>query len=472
MIRLLLTAPASNTGKTSVTCGLLALLARKGYNPCCFKCGPDYIDPMFHRSVLNVESHNLDLFLAGKDNLVNMFKRYSAGHEAVVCEGVMGYYDGLGMSSEASSWQVSEVLDIPSILVVRPKGSSVSLAAVINGMKNFRPNKIGAVILNDCNKMLYMSMKDMLEKETGLPVLGYLPHMEEAVFESRHLGLYTAAEITDLRARIEVIADAMEESIDFDCLLKVCGIETVDVACGNAVEVDISTNENTVVEAGDVCTADFTEKSADAPVVAVAKDDAFCFIYRESLDAMTDAGAKLVYFSPLEDEGVPDEADAMYLPGGYPELYAEKLSANTAMLQSVKAAIESGLPTLAECGGFLYIGTELEDGEGKMWPMVGALPGISTKKERLVRFGYALLETQKDSMLFKKGEEVPIHEFHYWDTTANGEDLHAKKPYGKRNWECAFTSDTFYAGFPHIYLAGEQGLGTRFVEAARKHRLR
>lgn len=452
MIRLLLTAPASNTGKTSVTCGLLALLARKGYNPCCFKCGPDYIDPMFHRSVLNVESHNLDLFLAGEQNLKEMFERYSAGHEAVVCEGVMGYYDGLGMSSVASSWQVSETLDIPSILVVRPKGSSVSLAAVINGMKNFRPNKIGAVILNDCNKMLYLSMKDMLEEETGLPVLGYLPHMEEAVFESRHLGLYTAAEITDLRARIEVIADAMEESIDFDCLLKVCGIpneEPARKAEGQAASV---------------------AEKGQGPVVAVAKDDAFCFIYRESLDAMVDAGARLVYFSPLEDSEVPKEADAMYLPGGYPELYAEALSRNNSMLQSVKAAIAGGLPTLAECGGFLYLGTELEDGNGKMWPMAAALPGIATKKERLVRFGYAYLETQKDSMLFRAGEEVPIHEFHYWDTTANGEDLHAKKPYGKRNWECGFTSETLYAGFPHIYLAGEQGLAARFVEAAKKYR--
>lgn len=221
MIEFMIAAPASGSGKTAVTCGLLALLAKKGYNPCAFKCGPDYIDPMFHRSVLGVESHNLDLFLCGEERMRNLYTRYSSGHGAAVSEGVMGFYDGVGGSTDrASAWHVADTLGLPVLLVIRPKGASLTISALIKGLCSFRKDShIKGIFLNDCSPMLYASLAPMLEKETGLPVLGYLPHMEEAAFESRHLGLYTAGEIDGLVHRIDCLADKMEQTVDLSRLL-------------------------------------------------------------------------------------------------------------------------------------------------------------------------------------------------------------------------------------------------------------
>ena len=193
MLELMIAAPASGSGKTVLTCALLAALKQRGLNPCAFKCGPDYIDPMFHRSVLGVDSHNLDLFLSDENTVRDLYRRYSAGYGSAVVEGAMGFYDGLGGSTDtASAWHVADTLGLPVLLVVRPKGASLTLAAQIKGLQAFRtPSHIVGILLNDCSPMLVKSLGPMLERETGLPVLGYLPHLEEAVLESRHLGLRT-----------------------------------------------------------------------------------------------------------------------------------------------------------------------------------------------------------------------------------------------------------------------------------------
>lgn len=443
MIELLVAAPASGSGKTAVTCGLLAALAKRGLSPCAFKCGPDYIDPMFHRSVLGVESHNLDLFLCGEQRLRELYERHASGHGAVVCEGVMGFYDGVGGSTtQASPWHLASVLDLPVLLVVRPKGSSLTLAAQIKGLYDFRENsRIRGLFLNDCSPMLFRSLAPMLEQETGLPVLGYLPHMEEAAIESRHLGLYTAGEIQGLRQRVDVLAQKLEETADLDLLLKLFG--------GRERK--------------------YVPKPAPVAVtarIAVARDKAFCFLYEETLEALRDAGAELVEFSPLADSALPEGISGLYLPGGYPELYAAQLSQNQAMRDAVKQAVLRSLPTVAECGGFLYLGQSLEDGTGIPYPMVGVLPGNGMKGERLVRFGYAHVTAKEDSLLFSKGESVPVHEFHYWDSTQNGEDFQVEKPVSGRSWQGGFGTKSLYAGFPHLYFWGEPRLGERFVEAA------
>jgi cobyrinic acid a,c-diamide synthase len=219
----------------------------------------------------------------------------------------------------------------------------------------------------------------------------------------------------------------------------------------------------------------FTEKTQDlsltgpSPVVAAASDKAFCFTYRETLDALRQAGAELAFFSPLEDERLPEGASALYLPGGYPELYAAQLSENHAMRQAIQQAVAEGRPTVAECGGFLYLGKSLQGTDGEIYPMVGALPGEAIRKERLVRFGYAELTARGESLLLRSGERVPIHEFHYWDSSENGADLTATKPLTGRSWSCGFASERLYAAFPHLYLAGHPQLARRFVEAARQY---
>lgn len=443
MLELMITAPASGSGKTILTCALLAALKKRGRTPCAFKCGPDYIDPMFHQSVLGVESHNLDLFLAGEDAVRRMYTGYSAGHGAAVTEGAMGFYDGLGGTTDrASAWHAAHTLGLPVLLAVRPKGSSLTLAAQINGLRDFRQEShIAALFLNDCSTMLAKSLVPMLERETGLPVLGWLPHMEEAVLESRHLGLYTAGEIQNLSDRIDCVADALADNLDWDQL-----------------DALFSRREGQAVVPALAVTGGVP--------IAVARDEAFCFTYAETLDALRQAGAALRFFSPLRDADLPEGTAGLYLPGGYPELYAAALSENGAMRRAVREAVASGLPTVAECGGFLYLGQSLEGGDGKSYPMAGALPGDAVRREKLVRFGYAELSAERESMLFRPGEAVPVHEFHYWDSSANGDGLTARKPLTGRSWRCGFVNEHLYAAFPHLYFAGRPVLAERFVQAA------
>ena len=202
--------------------------------------------------------------------------------------------------------------------------------------------------------------------------------------------------------------------------------------------------------------------------IAVAKDEAFCFTYAETLEAFRDAGAEVVFFSPLRDTALPENIVGLYLPGGYPELHARELSENTSILCEIKRKIESGLPTAAECGGFLYLGQSLTDAEGQSWPMAGVLPGEAKDAGRLVRFGYAALSADSDSLLFRAGESFPVHEFHHWDSTANGAAFTACKN-EKMQWECGYANENFYAGFPHLYWAGTP-LPQRFAAAAENYR--
>ena len=446
MIQFLLAAPRSGSGKTTMTCALLMALKRRGCEPCAFKSGPDYIDPMFHRAVLGVESRNLDLFFSAPETVRTLYAKGAAGHGAAVCEGAMGFYDGLGgVSDRASAWHLADTLDLPVLLVVEPKGQSLTLAAELNGLVNFRtPSHIAGILLNNCTARMHVLLAPMLEKETGLPVLGFLPKLPEAVIGSRHLGLYTAAEVENLQQKLALLADAAEEHIDWPRLLALCEKEPP------ALPVQPETPPARVR-------------------IAVAQDEAFCFTYAETLEDFRDAGAEVVFFSPLRDTALPENIGGLYLPGGYPELHARELSENTSLLREIKRKIESGLPTAAECGGFLYLGQSLTDAEGQSWPMVGVLPGEAKDAGRLVRFGYAALSADSDSMLFRAGESFPIHEFHHWDSTANGTALAAKKPVGGAAWRCGSVNEHFYAGFPHLYWAGTP-LPQRFAAAAENYR--
>ena len=446
MIQFLLAAPRSGSGKTTMTCALLMALKRRGCAPCAFKSGPDYIDPMFHRAVLGVESRNLDLFFSAPETVRTLYAKGAAGHGAAVCEGAMGFYDGLGgVSDRASAWHLADTLDLPVLLVVEPKGQSLTLAAELKGLVNFRtPSHIAGILLNNCTARMHALLAPMLEKETGLPVLGFLPKLPEAVIGSRHLGLYTAAEVENLQQKLALLADAAEEHIDWPRLLALCEKEPP------ALPVQ-------------------PEMPPARVRIAVAQDEAFCFTYAETLEAFRDAGAEVVFFSPLRDTALPENIGGLYLPGGYPELHARELSENTSLLREIKQKIKSGLPTAAECGGFLYLGQSLTDAEGQSWPMAGVLPGEAKDAGRLVRFGYAALSADSDSMLFRAGESFPIHEFHHWDSTANGTALAAKKPVGGAAWRCGFVNEHFYAGFPHLYWAGTP-LPQRFAAAAENYR--
>lgn len=445
MIEFVVAAPASGSGKTVVACAMLAAFKRQGLSPCAFKCGPDYIDPIFHRAVLGLESCNLDLFLAKKETVRGLYARHCAGHGAAVCEGVMGFYDGLaGASTRASTWQVADTLGLPVLLVLRPKGTSLTLAALVRGLCGFVPNsRIAGIFLNDCTPALYRMLAPMLRQNTGLPVLGYLPPMPQARFESRHLGLRADGGIGDLRQRMEALADMLMTTVDWERLK--AAFAGRPRACAEPARRDPEVR------------------------IAVARDEAFYFTYAETLESLCRAGAEPVFFSPLREPCLPARIGGLYLLGGYPELYARELAQNASMRAEIRRAVTRGMPTVAECGGFLYLGKSLQDETGNAFPMAGALPGDGVRTEKPVRFGYAELTAREDSLLFRKGEKLPVHEFHYWDSTENGAAFEAKKPVGKRRWPCGFATSSLYAAFPHLYFAGRPQLARRFVTEARQY---
>lgn len=433
----MLAAMSSGAGKTVVSCALMAALKNRGLAVRAFKCGPDYIDPMFHSRALGAEGRNLDLFLQGEAGVRRSLAR--GGGDIAILEAAMGYYDGLGGTDAASAYRLAELTRTPVVLVVKPGGSSLTLAAQIRGVRDFRPDSgLAALILNACPEGRLPSLRACLEAETGLPVLGSLPPMEQARIESRHLGLLTAGEIRDLDARFRDLAAQAERGVDLDRLLSLASEDE--------------------------------ETPGPPPVgaprcrIALARDEAFCFLYRDNLDALREAGAELVPFSPLRDFGLPEGIHGLYLPGGYPELHAQALSDNRGMRESVRRAVEGGLPTVAECGGFLYLQESLEDEGGAAFPMCGALPGRGCKTGRLRRFGYETLAAAEDSLLFRAGERVPAHEFHHWDSTRCGDALFAEKADG-RSWRCGAVSDSLYAAFPHLHLDGQARLAERFVKA-------
>ena len=442
MKRIMIAAMNSGSGKTVVTCALLRALAKRGLSVEAFKCGPDYIDPMFHTRVLNTPCRNLDLFLQGESGLRRTLEKQRA--EVALLEGAMGFYDGVNGTPEASAWQVAERTQTPVVLVVRPKGTSVTLAAQIRGLVDFRPDsQIVGILLNDCKPTLYAHLKPILERETGLAVLGCLPPLEEARLESRHLGLVTAAEVREFQSRFDRLAAQLDHSADLDKLLSL------------AAEVEPPPEQK-------------REPAPERCVIAVARDKAFCFYYEDNLDALREAGARLAFFSPLRDSALP-EADGLYLGGGYPELYAGELSENTALREELLRQISGGMPTLAECGGFLYLKKTLRDEAGRSVPMVGALPGEGYPTQGLRRFGYLRLSAEEETMLFRPGEHIPAHEFHYWDCTENGDRFRAEKPSGAA-WRCGYGTKTLYAAFPHLHFNGAFPLAERFVAAAAAHR--
>lgn len=440
MKKLMLTAMHSGAGKTVCTCALLAALKARRVPVHAFKCGPDYIDPMFHTRVLGVPSRNLDLFLQGEEGLRRTLA-HGRGALALM-EGAMGYYDGLAGTERCSAWETACVTDTPAVLVLRPKGAGLSLAAQVRGMLDFRQDsRIAALLLADCRESLAERLRPMLEWETALPVLGFLPPMEEARLESRHLGLLSPEEIDDLGGRFAHIAQQTERSVDLDALL--------------ALAKEERDGEPVFKNPLRRCR------------IAVARDEAFCFYYEDNFELLRAAGAELLFFSPLRHEALPADADGLYLGGGYPELYAAQLAANAPMRESIRRAVESGLPTVAECGGFLYLQQSLEDGEGVARPMCGVLEGAGLRTGRLQRFGYHTLCAQGDSLLLRRGERLPVHEFHYWDSTQPGAAFRSEKTDG-RQWSCGFASKTLYAAFPHLHFGGELPLAERFVEECAK----
>lgn len=434
MKRVMIAGTNSGCGKTTVTCALLQALVNRKINVSSFKCGPDYIDPMFHKTVIGTPSYNLDNYLMNGETIKYLLKKNS-GYVSVI-EGVMGFYDGLSFTEKGSSYEVSCITDTPVILVVNAKGMSLSAMAMLKGFKDFKENNIKGVIFNNLPERLYPSMAEECRKIGVIP-LGFMPNVKDAVIESRHLGLVTAAEISDIKSKMNMLADYAEKYIDIDKLLEIAECDDI--------EAEIK-----------------PIKKIAGVKIAVARDKAFCFYYEDNLNLLRDMGAEITEFSPLENEEVP-ECDGLILGGGYPELYGDILEKNTVTLNSVKDAIQNGMPCIAECGGFMYLHDSIDNHK-----MAGVIHAECHKTDRLQRFGYMEMTAESDNILCKKGDIIRTREFHYYGSDQCGNGFTARK--GDKEWKCVNTQGNLFAGFPHIHFWANTDFAENFIKSCEEYK--
>lgn len=439
MKKIMIAGTNSGCGKTTVTCAVLQALVNRNLSVSSFKCGPDYIDPMFHKTVIGASSYNLDSYLMDSDTVKYLLQKN--GGEISVIEGVMGFYDGLSFTEKGSSYELSQITNTNVILVVNCKGMSLSAMAVIKGFKELKRNNIIGVIFNNLPEKLYNDMAGECRK-LGVEPLGFMPYIKEAQIGSRHLGLVTAQEISDIKDKMNILADYAERYINIDKILE-------------------------IADDGDTKTMlPYIDRIADVKIAA-ARDKAFCFYYEDNLQLLRELGAEIIEFSPLNNESVP-ECDGLILGGGYPELYADILEKNTGTLNSVKICIQSGMPCIAECGGFMYLHDSIEDNDGRGHKMAGVIKGICRKTDRLQRFGYMEMTAQSDNILCKKGDKIRAREFHYFDSNCCGNGFAAEK--NGKTWKCVNTDGNLFAGFTHIHFYANIEFAKNFIKSCEEYK--
>lgn len=420
MKSIIISSNCSGGGKTTFTLGLMKLLKNKGYDVQGYKVGPDYIDSGFHSEITGKQSRNLDLHLMGEEGVKASFLRGSG--DFGVIEGVMGLYDGVSITEKGSTYSISKLLsDTPIVLVLTPKAQCTTLAAEINGIKNFKNANIIGVVFNAVNEKYYELLKAVVEENCDVKVLGYIPKDDSIKLESRHLGLVQSVEVNNMVDKIERCAKLIEENIDITYLLQ------------NSKEVKLEVKDRFHLD--------------DRKInIAIAYDEAFRFYYKENLELLEEIG-NVSYFSPIKDEKLPENIDFLYLGGGYPEVFKEKLTQNTSMRNSIKEALEKGLKCYAECGGLMYLTERIEDCE-----MVGFFRGYTYMTKSLQRFGYSNVEIQ--------GEKINIncHEFHKSDVDIKEERIYnvTKESWNGNTlkWNCGYKKENTIAGYPHIHFFG------------------
>ncbi len=419
MKTIMITAPSSGSGKTTVTMGLVRALRNLGNDVACLKTGPDYIDTAFLQAASGKEAGNLDLHLQGKEGLRQAFS-LAAGDLCVV-EGAMGYFDGIYNTFHGSSYEISTLLGINAVLVYTPRREMFSAVPKIKGMVDFEGSKIKGVILNKVDRHTYGLLKEQIEKYTGTAVLGFIPGVDDAELKSRHLGLVQSIEVEDIERQIDSIAQEISKHVDLDALTALMS---------------------------DVSGIPFPRPEKRNTRVAIARDKAFSFYYRENLKLFEDV-CKVNFFSPLEDCELP-ACDLIYLGGGYPEVFRSDLAKNKQMLAEIKKFADKGGCIYAECGGMIYLHDRIEESV-----MAGVFRGESHLTDKLQRFGYIDITLLEDCLLGKAGSVITAHEFHKsLCTFPEKEIFRIKKTMGTKTWTCGYRYKNVLGGYPHINFLG------------------
>ncbi len=445
--RVMIAAPKSGSGKTTITCALLQALKDKGQSIVSYKCGPDYIDPLFHQKVIGVPSKNLDTFFTGEEETKRLLLKNRTEDDFAVLEGVMGLYDGLGgIRQEGSSYHLAAVTKTPIILVVDAKGMGRSVIALIAGFLAYDTEKrIKGIILNRMSRSYYETIKPLIEKELHTSVIGYFPEYKEFHIESRHLGLMLPHEIENVKGMLQSASEELQKTVS---------VEKIQQIAGEAEELESSASN---------LYGKIVFGTEEKPVIAVARDEAFCFYYEDNLLLLQEYGAKITFFSPLKDEKLPEHCCGILIGGGYPELYGKELSSNKKLLSEIKTAIENGIPVVAECGGFMYLHSMIQDKEETLHNMVGAISAKCYYTGKLVRFGYIEID-EKQSNFLPEGTKIKAHEFHYFDSEKNGDACVAMKPVTGKTYPCIITGENCWMGFPHLYYPSNPEFVKNFME--------
>ena len=443
---LIIAGTQSGCGKTTVTIGLMKLLKSKGLQVAPFKTGPDFIDPMFHEFVTKTSSYNLDSFMLGENMVKHLFAKHSQSADIAVVEGVMGLYDGIGPESKSSTAELSQILDLPVVLVLNCTAIYQSVAAIVAGFKAYMPElNIAGVILNKLSgNEHYQFLKEIIEQKTGVRCLGYLPSNKAFGLESRHLGLMQAEEVGDLTERIDLLVETMEETLDIQSLLDIAEMQPpkADPAIAAPARPDLTGLH-----------------------LGVAYDKAFRFYYRDNLELLEECGATLHYFSPINDAQLPAKVQALYLGGGYPEVFASKLSDNRSMLEEIKTRANAGMPVFAECGGLMYLTSAIVS-DNEEHKMAGFFNCKVQMTQRLQRFGYAEVAYQ--------GAKTRCHEFHHSHIVPSEEtpnyqfQYKLEKPEKNKAWECGLLRKNVLGGYAHIHFYSDPHFFQQIAELWKK----
>lgn len=444
--RIVIAGTGSGVGKTTLTIGIMAALQRRGMKVQGFKCGPDYIDPSYHTAVTGRVSRNLDSWMLSHEAVKEIYIRGSEGADISIIEGVMGFYDGKNPeNNDGSTAEISQLTESPVILVVNCQSMARSVAAIVKGFQCFSEGiRIAGVIANKVgSEGHYQIVKKAVEKECGVPVIGYVKREEHLSIPERHLGLIPSIERGELQPFFDSLADLITQTIDLDQLLQIAEAPAMQVE----TKVFVPRAEPNRIK------------------IAVAKDAAFHFYYPENLELLQLYGAELLFFSPLAGDTVPAEASGLYIGGGFPEEFAAELSGNEAVKMSFRRAIGAGLPTLAECGGFMYLTEEIETTDGASYPMVGVIPGRVTMQRKLAALGYREVVGHPENFLLPGGEQARGHEFHYSTFAPSGSFPYAYETKGLRGTKTeGYLQGNVTAGYTHLHFASNPEMVRRWID--------
>ncbi|RHW39456.1 cobyrinate a,c-diamide synthase [Lysinibacillus yapensis] len=443
--RFVIAGTGSGVGKTTFSIGLMKALLNKGLRVQGFKCGPDYIDPSYHTAVTKRVSRNIDSWMLSHDVVKTIVSRASEQADVAIIEGVMGFYDGKSpLNDEGSTADISRITSSPVILVVNGASMARSVAAVVKGFQTFSHdvNIVGVIANQLGSKSHYEIVKAAIEQECQIPVIGYLQKGAVPPLRSRHLGLIPAIERGELDPYFEELAQAIEATVDLELLLSLTEAPQLE--------------QTTVL---------FNPQQKEKVHLAVARDEAFNFYYPENLELLEAHGAVLHYFSPLRNEAVPEIAQGLYIGGGFPEEFAEQLSKNELTKESIRKVIAAGIPTLAECGGFMYCTEAIERRDGEQFNMLGVIPGKVVMQDKLAALGYREITGVEGNFLIKAQQQAKGHEFHY--STYQGD--HGSPAYfskGRfRAQQEGYLGKNLVAGYTHFHFASNIQLVENWLNA-------